>query len=161
METTEPEVQPTPEHEPVMVLNQEAQYYLQQAGKWASFLGIMGFIGSGLILLVAIFAGTLLSTISKFSPSPSPLTMMGPAIGVIYFIIAGIMFYINLNLYQFGTRIKSGIAFGDNRILTSSFDKLRSFFKIKGIILIVVISFYLLALIAVVIAGVGAASMMR
>jgi hypothetical protein len=164
METTEPEVQPVPqpENEPTMVLSQEAQYYLQQAGKWANFIAIMGFIGCGFILLAALFAGTFLAAVSRFSPAPNPaLTMMGPLIGCIYFVVGLICFFINLKLYQFGSRVKRGVAFIDSSMITSGLGKLQSYFKIKGIILIVVISIYLLVIIGVVIAGVGAASMMH
>ena len=111
METTTETESPEEYHEPDMVLSTQAQYDLQQAGKWAQFIAIMGFIGCGLILLVAMFAGTFLSYMSRFSPRPSPLTMVGPLIGIIYFIIAIIAFFINYNLYLFGARVKTGIAF--------------------------------------------------
>jgi hypothetical protein len=41
METEEIYVQPG--GEPQLILTQQAQGYLQQAGKWAIFLGIVGF----------------------------------------------------------------------------------------------------------------------
>jgi hypothetical protein len=45
--------------EPGIVLTLEAQGYLVEAGKWAYFLGIMGFIATGFILLCAFFIGTI------------------------------------------------------------------------------------------------------
>ena len=37
--------------EPSLTLNNEAKAYLREAGKWASFLGILGFISCGILLI--------------------------------------------------------------------------------------------------------------
>ena len=163
METTEdqlPEQAPHQEHS--MVLTQEAQYYLQQAGKWAKFLGIMGFIGCGFLLLAAVFAGSLIGLMTKFSPTPNPaLAIMGPTLGIVYFLMAVLFFFVNYNLFLFGSRVQQGVAYINNEMVTGALGKLKSFFKIKGIILIVVLSIYLLIIVCVIIAGVGAATMMQ
>lgn len=165
METTEPEVK---EHalpeEPAMVLSQEAQYYLQQIGKWASFLGIVGFVFCGLFFIVALFIGSIFAMISKVSPmyAQNPaISAMGPMLSVIYIIFDAIYFILVLYLYQFAVRIKRGIAFIDNAMVTSAFGKLKSFFKAWGIITIVMLSFYALFLLIAIVAGIGAASMMH
>lgn len=153
METTETEHQEPP-HEHDMVLSQEAQYYLQQAGKWASFIAIMGFIGCGLLVIVALFAGTVLSYMTRFSPNPGLAAAAGPVLGIVYFLLALVVFFINYNLYMFASKIKRGIAFISNDEVTLAMSKLRSFFKLKGIILIVVIGLYALSIISVVAAAV-------
>lgn len=145
--TTETELQEQ-HHEPNMVLTQEAQYYLQQAGKWASFLAIMGFIGCGLILIAALFAGVIFSHINPGMPG-----VASTFISVIYIIIALIMFFVNYHLYLFGTRIKKGIAFINNDLITLATSSLRSFFKIKGVILITILIFYVLMIILVIAVG--------
>lgn len=162
METTESELEPVPHQEPIMVLNQEAQYYLQQAGKWASFLGIVGFILCGLLFVAALCIGTIFTFFAKMSPQAGPsntaLTTMGPAFSVIYIIIDVIYFMLVLYLYQFGSRVKKGLAFIDNDSVTSGLSKLKSFFKAWGIITIVFVSIYGLIIIGFII---GAATMMR
>ena len=80
---------------------------------------------------------------------------------VVYLLIALIYFFFSLYLYQFGSRIKKGIVFTDPLHITSALGKLKSFFKLWGIITIVVLALYALVLIIAVIAGVGAASMMH
>lgn len=163
-ETTNTEVQPTPHPEPDMVLTQEAQYYLQQSGKWASFLGIIGFIFCGLFFILAIFIGSVFAFLNKLSPGmpPNPLlATMGPLLSVVYIIIDVIYFIIVLNLYQFAVRVKKGIAFIDNAMLTNSFKKLKSFFKAWGIVTIVILSIYVLMLLGLIIGGIGAASMLH
>ncbi|QKJ30575.1 hypothetical protein HQ865_12675 [Mucilaginibacter mali] len=163
METTEPEVkeQALPE-EPAMVLSQEAQYYLQQIGKWASFLGIVGFVFCGLFFIMAIFIGSIFAMMSKISPmyAQNPAaSAMGPMLSVIYIVFDAIYFILVLYLYQFAVRIKRGIAFVDNAMVTSAFSKLKSFFKAWGIITIVLLSFYALIFVIVAIVGVAASAM--
>jgi hypothetical protein len=163
METTDTEVQLTPEQEPVMVLSQEAQYYLQQAGKWATFLGIVGFIFCGLFFIAAIFIGSIFAFLGRLSPTPqnAALQSVGPALSIVYILIDAVYFILVLYLYQFAVRIKRGIAFIDNVTVTSAFSKLKSFFKAWGILTIVLLSIYGLILVGVIIAGIGAASMMK
>ncbi len=164
METTEPQLSAEMPHDPLMELSQEAQYYLQQAGKWASFLGIVGFILCGLFFLAALFIGSIFAFLAKFSPASSSnavFATMGPMLSVIYILIDAVYFILVLYLYQFGSRIKKGIAFIDNATVTSALSKLKSFFKAWGIITIVFLSIYGLILIGVIIAGIGAASMMH
>ncbi|MDB5147374.1 MAG: hypothetical protein JWQ57_1394, partial [Mucilaginibacter sp.] len=54
METTEEtyEAPLTPNNN--LILTPEAQSYLLSAGKWASFLGILGFVFCGLFLLLSV-----------------------------------------------------------------------------------------------------------
>lgn len=166
METTEPEVteQSLPE-EPAMVLSQEAQYYLQQIGKWASFLGIVGFVFCGLFFIMALFIGSIFAMMSRVSPmysqSGALMSTMGPGISIFYILIDAVYFMLVLYLYQFAVRIKRGIGFIDNAMVTSAFGKLKSFFKAWGIITIVILCFYALLLVIVLIAGIGAAAMMH
>ena len=44
-----------------MRLNKSAKDFLKETAKWAYFLSILGYIGIGIIVLVALFAGTLFS----------------------------------------------------------------------------------------------------
>ena len=73
METTELAEQPNPEKSPLLVLTPEAQYYLQETGKWANFLGIVGFILCALFLIMALCIGAIFSMLAQFSPNYSVL----------------------------------------------------------------------------------------
>jgi len=141
-----------------MVLTQEAQYYLQQAGKWATFLGIVGYIVTGFLLLAAIFASALMSYMQKISPSPSPFNM-GPFLSILYLIIAVFYFFFSLYLHQFGTNIKKGIAFIDTSFVTTGLGKLKSLFKLWGILTVVMLSIYALIFVGAIVGGIIAATM--
>jgi hypothetical protein len=86
---------------------------------------------------------------------------MGGLIAVFYILIDIVHFFFSLYLYQFGDKIKKGVMFADTVHLTSAFEKLKSFFKLWGIITIVVLCLYALLIICVVIAAFAGASMVR
>ncbi|WP_428329175.1 hypothetical protein [Mucilaginibacter sp.] len=156
METTDTlDVQPSAE--PGIVLTFEAQTYLRESGKWATFLGILGFIFCGLILIGALFAGAIFSKLAAISPNPSAVMLqgMGGFISVFYILLDLVYFFFALYLYQFGIKIKQGIVFADQFHLTAALGKLKSFFKYWGILTIIILSLY--ALILVVFFGVIAA----
>jgi hypothetical protein len=159
MEIDETPVQPAAP-EPQLILTEEAQYYLQKAGEWAYFLGIIGFILSGLILLIALFIGTILSAISQFQPNNSGMNpaAMGGMLTVVYGLIAVFYFFFSLYIYQFGNRIKKGIVFSNTEEITLALSKLKSFFKLWGISTIVIMGLYALIIVFAIIGG--AAGMM-
>jgi hypothetical protein len=152
MEETNDPITPA---EPVgLVLTEEAQYFLREAGRWARFLGIMSFIGAGFVFLIAIFFGAFTSLMSSYSYNRRPFPpVLGGGLGfVLYTGVAVICFFIALYLYQFGNSIKQAIEFSDSQDLTIAFGKLKSFFKLKGIIVIIFVSLYALIILGVIIA---------
>jgi len=162
METEEIEVQPVPEPNKHFILSESALYYLHTAAKWANFLAIVGFIGCGFIVLAALFIGTIFTAIGNLSPMGNQFPAgAGAAISVIYLVFAVINFFFSLYMYQFSSRVKKALFTFDNDVLTGAFEKLKSFFKLWGILTIVIFGLYILIIIIVIIAGVGAASMMH
>ncbi|MGZ3764396.1 MAG: DUF5362 family protein [Mucilaginibacter sp.] len=163
METTETEAV-TPAPQPELVLNFEAQSYLREAGKWANFLAIVGFIMCGLILIMALFAGSIFTTMSRVMPNSQGsnlLAGMGGLISVVYILLDVLYFFFSFYLYQFAGQIKKGINYTDSLQVTSAMGKLKSFFKLWGIVTIVVISLYVLFFLIAILVGIGASSMMH
>ncbi|MFA6086036.1 DUF5362 family protein [Mucilaginibacter sp.] len=153
METTENQLEPTAE--PQIILSDEAQYYLQKAGQWAYFLGIVGFVLSGIFVLGSLFVGSIFSMMSKLQPeaaTPYPAAM-GGFLSFVYILLAVFYFFFSLYIYQFGSRIKNGILHSNSAEITTAFGKLKSFFKLWGITTIVIISLYALIFIAAIIGG--------
>ena len=161
-ETTEGYVQPSAE--PGLILTLEAQSYLRESGKWANFLGIIGFVLCGFIVLAALFVGTIMSMVARFSPDPMAtgvMAGMGGALSVIYLLIALVYFFFSLYLFQFGSRIKRGLMFTDSGHITIALGKLKSFFKLWGILTIVVLCLYALIIVCAIIFGAAASSMLN
>jgi hypothetical protein len=163
METTETESQPIPTPEPALVLNEEAQSYLREAGKWAKFLSVLGFIMCGLFLIIAIFMGSIFSYMSKLSPTNNAMPQgIGSFISIIYILIDVLYFFFPFYLYRFADRIKKGIIFNDSRSVGEGLNNLKSFFKLAGIVTIVAISIYaLIFIVVIIVGGIGAASLSR
>lgn len=124
----------------------------------------MGFIFCGLILLVAIFVGSIFTIMSKLMPS-SPYGNMPVAVGgfisVFYILIDVLYFFFPFYLYRFSSRLKKGLTYQDTFHVTSALSSLKSFFKLWGIVTIIVISLYLLIIVVAIIGGVGASMMHR
>lgn len=141
-----------------MLLTPASQYYLQQAGKWAAFLGIAGFIFSGIILFAAITIGPVLTKMQA-TPGASAFPMNSTTASVISFVyglfsVLGFLF--SLYLYQFGSGVKEGILHNDGAKTNASFIKLNSFFKLCGVTTIIIIVVYVLLLILVTFGGAAA-----
>jgi hypothetical protein len=150
METTGLTEQSNAEHLPALTLNEDAKYFLLQSGKWANFLGIMGFIGTGLLVLAALFIGTIFSMLAKFQSNPYPAGF-GGILSLVYILIAVFYFFFSFYLYQFGNSIKNGIVFHNELQVSAALGKLKSFFKLWGVTTIVIVSLYMLILIGIVI----------
>ncbi len=169
MDTTETTDAIVPDYPlPSLVIGEEGKYYLHTAGRWATFLGIFGFVMTGFILLCALFLGTLFSLMGRFNPAmnttpggSAAASIMGAASGAIsfvYVLIAVFYFFLSYYLYKFGIGIKKSTTFNDSATATKSLEYLKSHFKLIGITTIVVISLYLLIFIGAILVAVFAAS---
>lgn len=132
-----------------------AHAYLAETAKWCNFLSIVGFILSGLIGIVALFAGTILGNLSSGYGGNSSFIGAG-FVTVIYLIIAGVYFFMSLFLYRFASKMKAALYTNDQETLNNSFLNLKNLYKLMGILTIVYLSFLVLALIV----GIGGAAFM-
>ncbi|MES2268929.1 MAG: DUF5362 family protein [Bacteroidota bacterium] len=156
MEIDETPVQPL-SPEPQIILNEQAQYYLLKAGQWAYFLGIMGFIGTAFIAIMALFVGTIFTTMAAMNPLMAGAAAgAGGAATVMYLLIALVSFFFALYLYQFGDRIKKGVTFKSQEEITQALGKLKSFFKLWGIFTIIYLSFIALFMVIAILGGAAA-----
>lgn len=124
-------------------LTEKSKSFLKETAKWAYFLSIVGFVGIGFLVLVALFFGTIFSKLSSFGGNSTPMPMMaGGFITVLYLVIAVIYFFPVYYLFQFSSKLKIAFNNTDNEQLTASFENLKSHYKFMGICAIVMISLY-------------------
>ena len=119
--------------------------YLNSTRKWTTFLSVLGFIFLGL-MIVAGLATSLFITAFKTQEANLgiPETVM-----IIIFIVAGaIYFFPVFFLFRFSRNIRDAIQKLDRQKLEKGFNNLRLYFTYIGIIVIVVLSVYVVALIA-------------
>lgn len=120
--------------------------YLAEAARWAKFLAIMGFIFCGLFALFGIFFGTFMSKMS--SQYGSGLNAgMGAVMGFVYILCALLYFFPCLYLFRFGAEMQNALRTNDQQLLATSFRNLKSLFKFLGILTIISLSIWVLALV--------------
>lgn len=126
-----------------LVITEEIKLYLNETSKWGKFLAIMGFIGMGIMVLLAFFMMLGFSALDDIPQTEYPLGFMG----FFYILIALIYFFPVNYLYKFSIQIKKGITTDDHSPLTSGFQNLKSLFKFMGIFTIVILALYALILV--------------
>jgi len=137
-----------------LILTTEGQSYLVTAGKWATFLGVLGFIFSAIILLFALSVGSIIArvaTLQPFNPMLGQLAGFGGFITGFYILLDLVNFFFALYLFQFGQKVKAGVSFQDPLHLAAGLGKLKSFFTLWGVVTIVAIVLNVVAVIGVVI----------
>jgi hypothetical protein len=131
-------------------LSSDARYFLNEAARWAKFLAILGFVGAGFLALIG------LSTLAMSSAMSSQFSALGisPAlIGFLYLIIAVVYLFPSLFMYNFANRAQGAVRSNSSSFLTESMGYLRSIFRFYGIVAIVLIAVYLLALLSFIVMG--------
>lgn len=131
-----------------------AHAHLAETAKWGVFLSIVGFILSGILVIIAIFAGTFMSSMNSTYGGAAPMIGAG-FITVLYLIIAVLYFFMSLFLYRFATKMKAALYSNDQDTLNNSFLNLKNLYKLMGILTIIYLAFIVLAMIF----GIGAALM--
>jgi ABC-type dipeptide/oligopeptide/nickel transport system permease component len=133
-------------------IDQQSISYLGETARWAKFLSIVGFIMCGLMIVLALFAGTLMATLSRFRSNDALQSMAGmeSAFPLIYIAIALLYFFPCLYLFNFAGKMQTALHDNDQTSLNASFGQLKSCFKFVGILTIIVLSFYILVAIVVI-----------
>ena len=121
-------------------LNNEAKDFLRGAANWSIGLAILGFIGSGFLLLAALAmfaAGSMAETNRALKGMPTS------SMGVMYLIMAILYFIPMLYLMKFSSSTKRALDENNIQKLATSFGNLKNHFMsavlsvIGGIILFI------------------------
>ena len=137
----DPIYQDTTASAPAFILGPADTGYLQQTQKWARFLGILGFVFTALIILMGLGMGALMSNVMK-----TQLPVTGPVMMIFYVLIGLIYFFPSLYLYRYGTSLGTALRHHDQAALTHAFRNEKSLFKFMGIMMVVALVFYALAI---------------
>ena len=142
----QPEVKPE-----TLELTEDINQNLHSAGKWSQFLAILGFIGTGFMVL----AGITMSIVTAFVPGPTANLLPFPMalFGLLYIVIAGVYFLPIYYLFRFSNSIKQAVALKKQDQLSNAFNNLRAHYKTFGIIAIVFMCLYPIMIVAMVLFG--------
>jgi len=146
---TENQVETKPE---TLELTEEINHNLHSAGKWSQFLSILGFIGTGFMVLGGISVSIMTAFIPDTKPNIFPFPMA--LFGVIYIVFAGVYLLPILYLFRFSNSIKQAVALKKQDQLSIAFNNLRAHYKTFGIIMIVIMCLYPIMIIGMVLFGI-------
>ncbi|MBC5838295.1 hypothetical protein [Flavobacterium muglaense] len=124
-------------------LNEESKGFLKETAKWAYFLSILGFVGVGMMVLLAIFIGTIFSKLGALGGQAAVFQYMGGSfISALYLVIAALYFFPVYYLFKFSAKLKTAFKTDDNELLNESFGFLKSHYKFMGILALVFVIIY-------------------
>jgi len=140
-QNTQLENAPTGENNGLLI-PESAIPYLNATRQWTLFFSVLGFI---MIALLGFgFVGLLVA--SSLSPMGSIMAIMA----VFYAILMAVYFFPVFYLFKFSDEARKAIASRDQETTQKCFRYLNLHFKITGIITIVFISLYLIAIVALI-----------
>ena len=132
-----------------------AQGYLAETAKWGKFLAILGFIGSGFMVLAGIVMmlfGSFIGDSPELAATPFA-SGFGALMGVFYILIAVVYIMPALYLFRFCDRTKKALATNDTPVLTDAFGQLKSLYKFMGVLAAIFIGLYALIFIFAIVGG--------
>ncbi len=120
-----------------LIVDSTISAHLKETAVWGKFLGIIGFIYSGFIVLGAIFAASMFAKLTGNATGSSSGLFAGGMVGVVYLGLAGVIFFMSMYLYRFAKNIQLALKTNDQESLVTSFKNLKVYFRFAGIITVV------------------------
>lgn len=133
------------EMEEKLTITSDGNSYLTTTAKWATFLSILGFVGTGIMVLVGVFMMFI-----------SPMTKLGSTFGIpvalfglLYLLMAVLYFFPAYYLYNFASKTKLALYNNRQDELDEGLKNLKKMFKFLGIMTIIIVSLYLIMIPAI------------
>ena len=122
--------------------------HLAETARWGKFLAIVGFIGCGLLLIGGpIFAMSPKLVNASLSDESAPANI-SPAVIIVYVLVADLLYFLPcLFLFRFSQKMKLALATDNQADLTIGFQNLKVLFRFVGILTIIFLSLYVLAIV--------------
>jgi hypothetical protein len=140
--------------------------HLRDASPWLRFIGIIGFISCGFLVLGGVFSFLSSSFVEGLWDGVPEVAeyagflevFFGVFMGVYFIIFAVLTFFPSLFVYSFGARIRSYLQSGMERDLETAFKNNKSFWKFTGILVIISLAFIPVLLVIGIVVGIAAAA---
>ncbi|MGI4020940.1 MAG: DUF5362 family protein [Janthinobacterium lividum] len=139
-----------------MLITFEAEAYLRETGKWANFIGMAGFMFSILTVISAFSVGPLVSQLQHTYGSAVEKQALSSGLTFMFIVFGILIFLPSFYLFQVGAGFKNGFNYADQPSLNLAFQKLKSYFKFFGILIISFLVFYIISIISALVSGGGA-----
>lgn len=126
-----------------VAFDENTRRHIRTAAQWARIVALCAFIGYA-ISLVVVFFGRVSETV-EYGGYTTRSSRAGSIIGALIATVIGVI--INFFLYRFADSTVKGMDAMDSIRSNDGFNNLRIYFKIYGIIIIIVLSFIVLGVI--------------
>ncbi len=141
-------------------LSSEAKSHLGETARWAKFLAICGMVAIVLMVIAGIAAAVGLSKATSefneiYRQQGVSTAGLGAGVMFVYILIGLLYFFPCLFTLHFANKMKLALASGDSLLLSESFRSLKKTFRYLGILMIIGLAFFLLALITGGLAAMG------
>ncbi len=137
-----------------LIIDSTITGHLKETIMWAKFLGIAGYIISGLIAVGAIVVTTFLTRqTGRYSGSSDMGIVTGGSVMVVYLLVAAVVFFMSRFLFQFAKKAQTALRTSDQENLASAFKNLKVYFRFAGIISILGVIFSILGAIGLMLAA--------
>jgi Family of unknown function (DUF5362) len=100
---------------------------VKESAMWAKFLGIVGFIYSGIISVLAVFMGWFFE---RAMPRQIIATKEAAIGGVVFF-------FLSLYLFKFGSKAQAAFKGSDQESLAESLKNLKYYFRFIGVVTLI------------------------
>ena len=123
--------------------------HLKDASPWLRFIGIMGYIGCGIMVIAGIIFIAAMGAISSLWESIAELeafgslfnTIFSASMGVNFLVFAVLFFFPAHFTYLFGSKLRDYFRNGREQELESAFKNNKSLWKFYGILMIIYLAF--------------------
>jgi hypothetical protein len=131
-------------------------YYLKGAAPWLRFLGIIGFIGCGILVVSGL---VMLIAMPSFIQDIAVLgSLAGASVGGLYIVLGVVGFFPTRFIYCFGARIRNFLRNNSEQELEQAFKYNKSFWKFSGIVTIIYLAIIPIAIVIGIIAVIGSSA---
>ncbi|OSZ77378.1 hypothetical protein CAP36_13355 [Chitinophagaceae bacterium IBVUCB2] len=133
-------------------VSSDAKSHLGEAAKWARFLAICGMITLVLMVIFGIIASLAVSKASSeyedlYRQQGMSTAGLGVGMMFVYILFALLYFFPCLFTLQFANKMKLALTSGDDLMLAESFRSLKKTFRYLGILTIIGLAFFIMALV--------------
>ena len=127
--------------------------HLSETAKWARFLAIVGMVFLGLVALGSAFV-LIAGSMNGFQNSNGELSypsgifsFFGVGAALFYLLLLLVWFFPLLYLLRFANKMRTALAGNDQQALNTSFQNLKACLRFVGIITLIILAFYAIAII--------------
>ena len=126
----------------IIEIDEATLRHLKSAGKWSMFIGIIGFILLGIIIIAGILAGTFLAAFNSGESG----TKLPDALIMAIIIAAGVICLLHVFfLVRFSKHASNAARMNDSTEFKKAIKSLKLYFIYIGILIIILLSGYLAA----------------